>query len=175
MYLVYGFPTKSRRNNQSGALKIYLFSIYRRQSKAGCYLIHEKIKEAREKYGIRAVFIDHLHYLLDLGQVKNPSLEIGTVIRGLKRLAIDHDVIIFLAAHTTKLKDDKVPTADDIRDSSFVGQESDCVMILWRVKNLENVSRLKVEFHRRIGIINKTIDLVFHDGELREVDAGNIA
>ena len=107
--------------------------------------------------------------------MKNPSLEIGTVIRGLKRLAIDHDVIIFLAAHTTKLKDDKVPTADDIRDSSFVGQESDCVMILWRVKNLENVSRLKVEFHRRIGIINKTIDLVFHDGELREVDAGNIA
>ncbi|HDZ76660.1 MAG TPA: hypothetical protein ENH41_01080 [Candidatus Omnitrophica bacterium] len=127
-----------------------------------------KIIEAKANYAVRIVFIDHLHYLLDLAKMRNPSLEIGKVIRDLKTLAIEQGVIIFLACHLTKLQPDKEPTAADMRDSSFMAQESDCVMILWRTKNSINTSRLKIEFHRRIGIIEKTVDLIYVDGELKE-------
>jgi len=132
--------------------------------------IKRKIKEAKDKYNIKMVFIDHLHYLLDLGRTKNPSLEIGTIIRGLKRMAVELEIVIFLAAHTTKLKTDKAPTAEDIRDSSFVSQESDCVMLLWRSKKDDSISNLKVEFHRRIGLLGKIVKLKYVDGEFRELE-----
>lgn len=130
--------------------------------------LDKKIREAKEKFNVKIVFIDHLHYLLDLSRMTNASIQIGQVIRGLKRLAIKHGVCIFLAAHTTKLLPDKEPSADDIRDSSFVSQESDGVMIVWRTKKVVNESRLKLEYHRRIGLIDKIIPLVFMHGELRE-------
>ena len=127
-----------------------------------------KIQEATEQFNTRIIFIDHLHYLLDLAQARSPSIQIGQVIRELKQLAIKHEVVIFLAAHTTKLSPEKEPSASDIRDSSFVGQESDGVMIVWRTKKALNESRLKLEYHRRIGIIDKIVKLIFIDGELRE-------
>ena len=130
--------------------------------------LDKKIQEAKNKYGIRIVFIDHLHYLLDLSRITNASIQIGQLIRSLKTLAIKHEIVIFLAAHTTKLLPDKEPSADDIRDSSFVAQESDGVLILWRVKGVLNESKLKIEYHRRIGLIDKIIPLIFAMGELRE-------
>jgi replicative DNA helicase len=130
--------------------------------------LDKKIKEAKDKYGVKIIFIDHLHYLLDLSRITNASIQIGQLIRSLKILAMKHEIIIFLAAHTTKLLPDKEPSADDIRDSSFVSQESDGVMILWRVKGVLNESRLKIEYHRRIGLIDKIIPFIFANGELRE-------
>lgn len=130
--------------------------------------LDKKIAEAKAKHNIRIVFIDHLHYLLDLSRMSNASIQIGQVIRSLKQLAMKHTVVIFLACHTTKLLPDKEPSADDIRDSSFVSQESDGVLIVWRTKKVDNESRLKLQYHRRIGLIDKIVPLVFMHGELRE-------
>lgn len=129
----------------------------------------KKISEAVKKYGTRIIFMDHLHYLLDMAQGKNMSIQIGQIIRGLKQLAIKYNIVIFLAAHTTKLMTEREPSAEDIRDSSFVGQESDAVMILWRTKGAPDESRLKLEYHRRIGLINHIIHLKYIDKELREI------
>jgi len=84
--------------------------------------IGDCIKAAKEKTECKAVFIDHLHYLLDLGRIKNTSLEIGAVIRGLKQLAIRHGVVIFLACHMKKTLNDREPNQDDIRDCIPAGQ-----------------------------------------------------
>lgn len=125
------------------------------------------------QFGTRIVFIDHLHYLLDLAAARNPSIQIGQIIRGLKQIALRQKVVIFLAAHTTKLNPDKQLSADDIRDSSFVGQESDGVMMVWRCApdKKPNESRLKLEYHRRIGIIDYIVHLIFaiDTRELREI------
>ena len=129
------------------------------------------IKKAIEKVSCKAVFIDHLHYLLDLGRMKNTSLEIGAVIRGLKQLAIKHEVVIFLACHMKKTPNDREPNYDDIRDSSFVAQESDVTMMLWRQK-IDKIytteARLKIETSRRTGIFEKTIHLEKKEGLLYE-------
>lgn len=134
-----------------------------------------KIKEAKALHGVKIVFVDHLHYIVDLAQANNVSIQIGQVIRGLKRLAIENEVVIFLAAHTTKLvvNADKEPSDQDIRDSSMIGQESDCIMMMWRLKDsvtdsYGNQSILKIQYHRRIGLLDKKISLIFKDCELHD-------
>ena len=68
--------------------------------------LEDRILEGFEKYCTRIVFIDHLHFLFDLGRTKNPSLEIGTVVRRLKGIAVNNELIVFLLCHTTKGKQD---------------------------------------------------------------------
>ncbi len=123
--------------------------------------MEERIQESFLKYHTRVVFIDHLHYLVDLARLKNPSIEIGQVIRRLKTLAVNEGFIIFLLCHTTKGKNEADLSYDSIRDSSFVSQESDSVFMIKRTPlEGENAARLRIEFHRRTGVMEKVIDLV---------------
>lgn len=131
--------------------------------------LEERIQESFEKYHTRIIFIDHLHYLLDLARLKNPSIEIGQVIRRLKTIAVNSELVIFLLCHTTKGKNEADLSYESIRDSSFVSQESDSVFMIKRTpENGENAARLRVEFHRRTGVLERVINLVKIDGYLRE-------
>lgn len=94
--------------------------------------IEARIIEGLVKYNTEVIFIDHLHYLVDMSRLKNPSLEIGTIVRSLKRICVRHEVIIYLIAHTAKTRVDKRVDINDIRDSSFIGQESDIVLMVQR-------------------------------------------
>ena len=149
-----------------------LFYLPRKLRSTNVGWVRGKIIESHEKYKTRVIFIDHLHYLFDMARVRNPSIEIGTVIRQLKSLAVEHELVIFLLCHTRKgaseLKD---LSYESIRDSSFVSQESDCVLMISRnVKDPESCeAMLRVEFHRRTGILNRTIKLKKIDGYLREL------
>ncbi len=136
----------------------------------------ERVHESFLKYHSRIVFVDHLHYLIDLARIKNPSLEIGQVIRRLKTLAVSGGFLIFLLAHTTKgagaykNKDSEENLSyESIRDSSFVAQESDSVFMIKRdPKVAENGAKLRIEFHRRTGVMEKVINLRKLDGYLVE-------
>ncbi len=131
--------------------------------------IEERIIESFIKYRTRVIFIDHLHYLVDLARMKNPSIEIGQVIRTLKMLAVNEGFIIFLLCHTTKGKNESDLSYESIRDSSFVSQESDSVFMIKRTPDEgENRARLRVEFHRRTGILESVIDLIKVNGYLQE-------
>lgn len=128
----------------------------------------DRIKEGFQKYHTRVVFLDHLHYLFDMAKVKSPSLEIGTVIRRLKKIAVDDNLLIFLMCHTSKAGVQDL-SYQSIRDSSFVSQESDSVFMIARTpKNGENTSTLRIEFHRRTGVIEKVINLVKNNGLIYE-------
>lgn len=96
--------------------------------------IERKIVEGIVKFGTQVVFIDHLHYLFNLRDSKNVSLEIGDIMRGLKIIAKKYSITIFIMAHTGKQREDGTVGLESIRDSSFVGQESDTVIALWRVR-----------------------------------------
>lgn len=132
--------------------------------------LEERIMESFLKYYTRIVFIDHLHYLFDIQKSRNPSLDIGAIIRRLKSIAVENEFVIFLLSHTSKSKDEN-ESYESIRDSSFVAQESDCVIMIKRTPDEgENAARLRVEFHRRTGVIEKVVNLMKVDGLLRESD-----
>jgi replicative DNA helicase len=95
--------------------------------------IERKIIEAIVKYGVKAVFIDHLHYIIDSVKMKNISLEVGNVVRDIKRMALRYNITIFLASHLAKTGFEDRIGLEDIRDSSFIAQEADFVGILWRL------------------------------------------
>ena len=130
--------------------------------------IRDRIQEAKLKFQVRAVFIDHLHFLVDMAKIKNPSLEIGSIVRGLKRIALDLHVTIFLVAHSTKIKFDEEPELNSIRDSSFIPQDADIVLIVWRGKDradeFTNKTILKLAKSRRTGAMGKKVVLTYDYG-----------
>ena len=133
--------------------------------------LEDRVYEAFLKYHARIIFIDHLHYLFDLARTRTPSIEIGQVIRRLKTLAVTGNFLIFLLCHTTKGASEGELSYECIRDSSFVSQESDSVLMVKRApEEAENAARLRVEFHRRTGVIEKVINLRKENGVLREPD-----
>ena len=129
----------------------------------------ERIIEALLKHSIGVVFIDHLHFLFDMARSKNTSLEIGQVVRFLKSIAIEYNLIIFLLCHMKKISFDKDPDDSDVRDSSLVSSESDTGLILWRIKNTDNKAWLKVAYSRRTGAFDKKIKIAKVNSLLREV------
>ena len=122
--------------------------------------IEQRIIESKLKYGTRVVFVDHLHFLIDLFRVQNSSLEIGVIVRTLKKLSITQEVVFFLIAHIGKIGKDRELQAGDIRDSSFVEQESDTVMYTWRDKEDHNI--VKVTKNREGGVKDFKLTLTYH-------------
>lgn len=131
--------------------------------------LKNRILEGIYKHGISAVFIDHLHFLFDILTNRNASLEIGRVIRSLKQIAIDHNIVIFLMCHMAKIRRDEEPDDQHIRDSSLIGAESDTVLLLWRDAKTDKEAVLKIRYARRSGAMDKKIRLVKANGLLREV------
>lgn len=147
--------------------------------------IERKIVEGIVKYGIKIVFIDHLHYLFNLAETRNPSLEIGEIMRTLKLIAKKYNIIVFLIAHTKMITSEERIGLESIRDSSFVGQESDCVIAIWRKRERQkqfeyrerglvykNEAVVSVVKNRRTGKLG-SFDLYFHNNcfyeEMHEV------
>lgn len=140
--------------------------------------IEDRILESKIKFETRIVFIDHLHFLIDLARSGHPSLEIGTIVRSLKLLAIKYNIVIFLIAHTSMPKADVAPNIGSLRDSSFITQEADSVMVIQR-KRLDSgtygsESFLYILKHRREGIMGKKISLFYKDSDFLEVNYSNI-
>lgn len=131
--------------------------------------LDDRIYEAILKRDIKAVFIDHLHYLVDMGK-HNISLEIGFVMRTLKKMALKYNICMFIIAHTGKVKEDKELDNESIRDSSFVAQESDNVFFIWRQKTNPQQAVLKIAANRRNGVMNKKISLIKVNDYLEELE-----
>lgn len=103
--------------------------------------IERKIVEAIVKYNIKVVFIDHLHYLLNLQEKQNISFAIGEIMQKIKTIALKYNIAIVLITHLTKTKFEEAIKLDDIRDSSFIAQYSDFVIAIWRLTYEERKRR----------------------------------
>lgn len=104
----------------------------------------ERVIEGIVKHDVRIVFIDHLHFLLNLFQSKNSSLDIGSLLRELKTFCLKYSVVIFLVAHTKQPKATEEPDMGSLRDSSFIVQESDKVLAVHRVRSLQSRSKVLI-------------------------------
>jgi replicative DNA helicase len=95
-------------------------------------------------------------------------------MRALKTMAKKWNIVIFLIAHLKKTRLDTAPDLEDLRDSSFIAQESDTVIILWReatrgrgeVVITDNVT-VSVQANRRTGKTGN-VKMVFKDGHFYE-------
>ncbi len=125
--------TKVERLDKTSSLPLYL---PREMSKMKFSDVKAMINVACYTLGLGLVVIDHLAYLLQLNDARdskqNLSTVLGDMVRDLKRLSLETSVPIILIAHTTKTNDGKRVTLNDIRDSSFIAQESDVVISMWR-------------------------------------------
>ncbi len=141
------------------------------------------IRYAYLNYGVEHVFIDHLHYLLqhkDIERSGNISMYIGDRLRQLRQIALETGVSIFLVCHLTKMEEGVRPTISNMRDSSFIAQEADAVLVLWRDRLKEPITvngfpetfspivHCALEKARRTGV-RGMFDLGFHKGLYHEL------
>lgn len=123
--------------------------------------LKERIWEAILKFGVKAVFIDNTHNLLNIS-VQNLSNQVGELLKFLKAMAIEFDIVIFLLHHLVKGKLDSGEEIGShlLRDSSMVAQTSDTVMFIWREKDTVNRSTVKITENRAFGVMNQYVDLI---------------
>lgn len=100
----------------------------------------DRILEAKIKYDCRFFVLDHLHYLVDMAVRQNMSLNIGAFMRRLKfEIATQMNVAVLLIAHQDKGDKKDEASLEGIRDSTFIAQEADNVVIVSRKKDFLNV------------------------------------
>ncbi len=128
--------------------------------------INTRIHEGKLKYQVHAVFVDHLHFIVEMNR-GNISVEIGAVMRFLKKLALKFNVAFFLIAHTMKCKPETELGIGDTRDSSFIEQEADNVFYIWRTRK-DKEAVLKIAKNRRNGIFEKKVRLIKEGSFLKE-------
>lgn len=138
--------------------------------------VEQKIIEGIAKFNCKVVFIDHLHYLLEVHGGETKEQAVSRVMYDLKTLAKKWDVVIVLLAHLRKVELNKHPNLEDLKDSSAIGQVADTVMFLWRVTRkkrgskeveISNCANLSVQANRRTGRTGN-VKLVFHEGRYHE-------
>jgi len=111
--------------------------------------VEAKIKEGKEKFGIKTVFIDHLGFLLPkttgiLGKnlSSNYASFLTQIMRDLKTIALKEEVIIFLPVHMKKPEyGNRQVDINSIRDSGGISQEADLVFLIERERDKEADSK----------------------------------
>jgi len=138
--------------------------------------IEKRVVEGKVKFGSTIFFIDHLHFIVPFNTDRLDT-RIGQVMRDLKSIAKRHNVIIVLVAHLKKTNMIISPTLEDLRDSSFIAQEADTVIMLWRktMRNgdgetvITNNTLISIQANRKTGSTGN-IKMVFKDGRFLEED-----
>lgn len=159
-------PAKMIENHKEPETCVYLPLQHKAMDLAW---LRDRTAEAISKYQVSAVFIDHLHYVIDMTSNHNMSLEIGATMRFLKRdIALALNIPTFIVCHSSKILPDQEPSMSHLRDSSFVAQEADTVLIIYRrfdkdllgkplTTMLQGLATIKVDKARRTGAMGVKI------------------
>ncbi len=108
--------------------------------------LHDRCLEAKLKHNANLILIDHLHFLVDMNTKLNMSLNIGAFMRRLKHeIALGLNLAVILIAHQGQPKEGQEASFGGMRDSSFIGQESDMTIIVSRRKDLDNAEAKEYE------------------------------
>lgn len=122
--------------------------------------IEKKIKEAKEKYCIKVVVIDHVGFLAPIqkpgnsNMSQNYSMYLTQIVRELKTIAVKENIIIILPVHMVKSATDD-PTLRDIGHSGGPAQEADVVLLVAREESKDKVNSYYTEFTKVILAKNR--------------------
>lgn len=128
------------------------------------------IRRAHRLFGIKAVIIDHLDYMIRNSQ--NKEAEIGNTLQDLKRLAEELSVMMFIVSHVRKIDSvgaarSKKPGIEDLKGSSSLYQDPECVVML----QAEGSTMVSINVVKNKGKMNnKTFSFNLETGQMREVD-----
>jgi len=138
--------------------------------------LFDRIREAKIKHDVKFIFIDHLHYIIDLADSYNLSLKIGSFMTALTDITRELNLVSFLVAHVSKEDslNPRPPVESDLRDSSFITQTADSTILFHRyrksegtvfigkgkkqevwVKRDDGYAQVNVSNHRRTGSWNQ--------------------
>jgi len=140
--------------------------------------LYRKMIEAWAKFDSKVFFIDHLHFVVDTNGTQRLDLSIKDVMQELSRFKKMHGFTIFLVTHLSKGNFKEPVGVDAIRDSSFIAQYADTVLMLWREvyesgasehKNVINYTKnllINVALNRKINFVKDSntglCDLTFN-------------
>lgn len=96
--------------------------------------LEETLIKAQRLFGIKAVIIDHLDYLVRHVS-GNKEQDIGNTLHDLKRIAIERKIMMFVVTHIKKQDmkgsiQPKAPALEDLKGSSSLYQDPECVLLL---------------------------------------------
>ncbi len=92
--------------------------------------IIETLREAIQRYGLKLLVFDHLHFLCR--SISNQVQEIGLAVQAFKFLAEEMEIPVILIAQPRKIQADSIMTAMDLKDSSAIFSDCDHLLILHR-------------------------------------------
>ena len=138
--------------------------------------VESKIIEGVAKYNIKVIFIDHIGRLTKHTDAHlNYSTELQSIVGELKEMAIRWKIIIIVNHHIRKIHTNTTPLLSDLKDSSGVAQDSDMVIMIWRIKNktqfgveYSDRSIISVQSNRRTGKLG-TVKLLHKGDHFEEV------
>lgn len=96
--------------------------------------LEETITKAQRLFGIKALVVDHLDYLVR-NVTGNKEQDIANTLHDLKRIAIEKKIMMFVVTHIKKQETKgsirpKKPILEDLKGSSSLYQDPECVILL---------------------------------------------
>lgn len=116
--------------------------------------VQEKVREAKEKYGAKFVFIDHIDYLSpkNIRSGDQHRMILRQICQELKTMAIENELIIFLIAHVKKVQGRQIEM-QDIAEASGIYQLADVVIAVSRSKIKQDGQTESYEVAGNIGAL----------------------
>ena len=104
--------------------------------------LEETIVKAQRLFGVKALIVDHLDYLVR-HVTGNKEQDIANTLHDLKRIAIERKIMMFIVTHIKKqdVKGSirpKSPVMEDLKGSSSLYQDPECVLLL-HANNLDEM------------------------------------
>lgn len=97
------------------------------------------VRMRKRTQNIKVVYVDYLQLMQGHREKgSNRDQEIGTITRGLKKLAMEEDICVVAMSQLNRESDnraDKRPQLSDLRESGNIEQDADIVQLLFRPEN----------------------------------------
>lgn len=122
-------------------------TVLQKQDELNWESIDGLIENFVENFTNGLVIIDHLHYFTR--ELQNAAEDIGRITKEFSKNAHRHNVPVVLISHVRKGSGDV--NIDDLRGSSYIGQDADVVLTCGRSED-GSVLAVKVEKNRNRGI-----------------------
>lgn len=104
-----------------------------------------KVRRFASRYGLGMIFIDYMQLLHESGDVENRNQELARISAGLKALARELDIPVFVLSQLTRqnVKEGATPQAHNLRDSGALEADADVVLLLHRPNQHDEQKRLQ--------------------------------
>ena len=141
-------------------------------------MLRNTIAEFKEKYGIKAVYIDYWQLLKkDNGRTPREESDYAEISEELRTIALEENIAVIAAAQLNReveKRQDKRPTLADGRNTGKAEQDASIIIGLYRDEyyngaNSEEPNVIELILLKMRNGVTKTIK-AFYDGRYQEVD-----